>query len=232
MKPRPPVKTSASPMEGREAGLTLIEMIVALAIGALVVAFLAEGTGLLRQFTRIGTAVSAQDETMAIRDHLRRTIGSTMGSAGSSQKTGFAGVGDTVVFTAPGDRLLEAGGPVRVTLAVIAENGGMSLVETRAAPGGGDSKGRTRRLLAGTDRVAFNYYGSLSGSTAATWTTEWTDPEASPSLMRIDVAFKAGDRRRWPPFVVLMPSGGSPPPQGSSPGTDTASTGKVSSTAP
>ena len=219
-------------MEGREAGLTLIEMIVALAIGALVVAFLAEGTGLLRQFTRIGVAVSAQDETMAIRDHLRRTIGSTMGSAGSTQKTGFSGVGDTAVFTAPGDRLLEAGGPVRVTLAVIGENGGMSLVETRAAPGGGDSKARTRRLVAGADRVAFSYYGSMSGGTAAAWATEWTDPESSPSLMRIDLAFRSGDRRRWPPFVVLMPSGGAPTPQVSSASTDTASTGKGPSPAP
>ena len=232
MRPWSPTKSCATTLDARDAGLTLIEMIVALAVGALVVAFLAEGTGLLRQFTRIGTVVSAEDETMAIRDHLRRTIGGAMRGAGSTQKAGFAGVGDTVVFTAPGDRLLETGGPVRVTLAVIAENGRASLVETRATPGGGDPKGRTRRLVAGADRVAFSYYGSMSGGTTAAWTTEWTDPESSPSLMRIDVAFPSGDRRRWPPFVVLMSSGGSPPSQVSAAGTDTASTAKSSSPGP
>ncbi len=194
-------------IEEGEAGLTLVEMIVALALGALVVAFLAQGTGLIRNFGRLGAAVSAQDETLAVRDHLRETIASALGAGAGSQGSSFAGVGDTVVFTAPGDQLLEMGGPIRITLAALPDGSHMSLIETRAPVGGsGDARQRTRRLVSGAVRVGFSYFGTMSGDTAAAWSTEWTDPQASPRLMRIDIAFPPGDGRRWPPFVVLMPS--------------------------
>ena len=199
--------TASNTVGGREAGLTLVEMIVALALGALVVAFLAQGTSLIRNFGRLGAAVSAQDETLAVRDHLRQVIGAALGGSSGMRRDGFAGVGDTAVFTAPGDRLLESGAPVRVTLAALLDGTGMALAETRAPLDvAGEGGQRTRRLVSGAAKVAFSYFGALSGDAAAGWTTEWTDPEASPRLMRVDVAFPPGDPRRWPPFVVLMPT--------------------------
>lgn len=193
-----------------DAGLTLVEMIVALALGALVVAFLAQGTGLLRAFTRVADTVAAQDETLAVRDHLRRTLASTLTGGTGTQRTVLAGIGDTVVFTVPGDRLLETGGPVRVTLAAIPEGRSISLAETRAPAGGSEGRNRTRRLVEGAAAVAFSFFGGLSGDLTPSWSPEWTDPGTSPQLVRIDVRFPAGDKRRWPPFVVLIPSGGAP----------------------
>ena len=205
-------------MADREAGLTLVEMIVALALGALVIAFLGQGTGLIRNFGRLGVAVSAADETLAVRDHLRDTIASALGGDKGPQRGGFAGVGDTVVFTVPGDRLLESGAPVRITLAALPDGDRIALVETRAPlSGGGDPRQRTRRLVTGALAVGFSYFGALSGDAAPSWAGEWTDPEGSPALMRIDVRFPPGDRRRWPPFVVRMPSARGPTPSAASP---------------
>lgn len=194
-----------------EAGLTLVEMIVAMTIGAMVIAFLAQGTGLIRSFGRLAAAVSAQDEALAVRDHLRETIAAALGGGTGPERSSFAGVGDTAVFTAPGDRLLESGAPVRITLTALPDGGRVSLVETRApVSGAGEGGERTRRLVSGAARISFAYFGALSGDTAAGWAAEWTDPEASPALMRIDVGFPPGDGRRWPPFIVRMPSARSP----------------------
>ena len=189
-----------------EAGLTLVEMIVAMAIGAMVVAFLAQGTSLIRGFGRLGAIVSGQDETLAVRDHLRDTVAAALGGGTGPHSNGFAGIGDTAVFTVPGDRLFETGGPVRVTLAALPDGNRMTLAETRAPQGGSETVGRTRRLVTGAMRISFGYFGAGSGDAAAGWTGEWTDPGTSPALMRIDVSFPPGDGRRWPPFVVRMPS--------------------------
>jgi general secretion pathway protein J len=199
-----------TPIEQPDAGLTLVEMIVALALGALVVAFLAQGTGLLRAFTHVADTVAAQDEVLAVRDHLRRTLASTMTGGSGTQRTVLAGIGDTVVFTVPGDRLLETGGPVRITLAAVVEGHRLSLAETRAPVEGDEGRTRTRRLVEGAAAVSFSFFGALSGDAAPTWSPEWTDPGSSPQLVRIDVRFPPGDKRRWPPFVVFLPSGGAP----------------------
>ncbi|MDX7951711.1 prepilin-type N-terminal cleavage/methylation domain-containing protein [Lichenihabitans sp. Uapishka_5] len=204
---------TAGTIEDPRAGLTLIEMIISLAIGALVIAFVAEGTGMIRSFGRLGAAVSAQDETLAVRDHLRATVAAALGGGTGPQAMGFAGVEDTAVFSVPGDRLLESGASVRITLAALPDHGRMALVETRAPigqEGSGDPQTRTRRLVGGAAAVGFRYYGALSGDAAPGWARDWTDPEATPRLMRIDVTFPPGDPRRWPPFVVLMPTARSP----------------------
>lgn len=207
-----PRVVTVDPVDTPDAGLTLIEMIVALAVGALVVAFLAQGTGLLRAFARVEGTISAQDETLAIRDHLRHLIAGAMTGGSGGQRNVLAGVGDTMVFTIPGDRLLEAGGLVRITLAAISEGRTISLAETREPMGGASEGGnRTRRLVDGAARIGFSFYGALSGDAGPSWTPEWTDPEISPQLVRIDVTFPKGDARRWPPFVVLVASGGASP---------------------
>ena len=205
-------------LDGADAGLTLIEMIIALAVAMLVVVFLAQGTGLVRQFSLVSHRLSAQDEVLAVRDHLRRQVESAMREQGSLRPNSFAGVGDTVVFTAPGDRLLETGGPIRVTLTAVAERDGVTLAETRSSPSI-DKSSRTDRLITGAKQISFSYYGSV-GSGAAVWTTEWTDPEASPTLLRVDLAFQTGDPRRWPPLLVLMPSGGTPKSDATAPAPD------------
>lgn len=218
-----PDLTAADAAESPEAGLTLVEMIIALAVSMLVVAFLAEGTGLLRHFSHVQRKISAQDEVLAVRDHLRRQIDSTMREQGELQRSSFAGVGDTAVFTAPGDRLLEVGGPVRITLTAVQEGGRMTLAESRVGRRSSSAKGRTNRLIAGAQRISFSYFGSTGGDATAEWASEWTDPEASPMLVRIDVAFPNGDERRWPSFIVYMPSGGAekaqstPPPTAAAP---------------
>ena len=146
-----------------------------------------------------------------VRDHLRDLIAAASSGGIGPQRTGLAGVGDTAVFTVPGDRLLESGAPVRITLSALPDGGRMTLAETRApVAGGGDDAGqRTHRLVAGATRIGFAYCDASSGDAPA-WSTEWTDPEASPALLRIDVPFPPGDGRRWPPFIVRMPSARGP----------------------
>jgi hypothetical protein len=91
----------------------------------------------------------------------------------------------------------------------LAQADGLSLVESRVPERhADDAKGRTTRLIDGAERIDFSYYGHVSGGGAALWLKEWTDPEISPSLIRIDIGFRSGDPRRWPPFIVYLPSGG------------------------
>ena len=207
--PKPPLGRPA--IGGATAGLTLIEMVVALALAMLVVVFLAQGTGMIRHFVHIARAFPIEDQVLAIRDHLRRQISAMQPTSGALQQSAFAGVADTVVFTAPGDRLLETGGPVRITLTALPEARGITLAETRAPQNLlGGAKGRTTRLIEGAVRVDLAYFGAQSGDASPIWSDEWTDPEFAPSLVRIDVQFQPGDPRHWAPFAVYLPTGATP----------------------
>jgi hypothetical protein len=56
-------------------------------------------------------------------------------------------------------------------------------------------------LLKGVSGIAIRFW-STADDAAGRWVDRWIDPNHIPSLIRIDVLFPSGDRRRWPPLYV------------------------------
>jgi len=65
-----------------------------------------------------------------------------------------------------------------------------------------DSRAGLREVLAaGVAGVRFGYFGADAGGGAAYWHDTWRDRGGLPLLVRVSVAFPAGDARRWPEMI-------------------------------
>jgi general secretion pathway protein J len=170
-----------------EAGFTLVEVLVALALLALV---MAAATG---AFRLTGAAVEAAGrrsevagEVALMRDVIRRQVARALPLTGPvDPETGaarslFQGTGTTLSFVVaepPGP----GGGLVRVAFTVEPGTGGRRRLTWHRSPlaGGPD---HTATVAEGPFDLAFAYLGSDG------WTARWQDAAAPPRLVRLSIA--------------------------------------------
>jgi len=193
-----------------EAGFTLLELLVALALLGLVTAILASdfhfglraweaGTGSLDDSERVQTA----------QDYLRRQLGQIyplfVRTTAADGYVAFAGDGETMAFLAPLPRQMDTGGirPFRLSApAGRALSVGWSdrLFDIGDFPVA--SLDRETVLLPRTAAVRFAYFGADDERTPPAWRNDWLHRRTLPRLIRIDVKFADGDRATWPPLVI------------------------------
>ncbi len=189
-----------------EAGFTLAEVLVALALLAVAALLAARAfatdQGALR---RIEARVQGSDEVAAAQASVRARLRQLYPGTRYDRSGAFAAVSgwpDKLEFMAP-----EPAGPVRGRVDVwrldlspdgrLRLNGGLT----------GDEPDGEAALLTGVSRLELAYYG-LAGATGASvaatpgWTDRWSRRLAPPRLIRVRVAFAPGDRRRWPDLLV------------------------------
>ena len=203
-----------------EAGFTLIEMVVCLALAALL------GVLMVSAIRVAGTASAAAgfaatvEEVQSVREHLRRTLGSLtprrIDGAGPALQGGPNGLRAAI----GADQTLER--PVDLTVALNGlprDDGRFDLVESRAPlenlPGltraGGVSE-PSEVLLQGIAGFSIRYFGALKDGTRPTWYPAWPPArqpaggEAGrlPGLVEIQIVFASGDPRRWTPLVIAL----------------------------
>lgn len=194
-----------------EAGFTLIESLVALGILSMAATLLLGGLTITSRFARDMTASEgATSEVTAAQIILRQRIeglrpvaflsGSrpTMDLDGADRRFDFYGV------PPQGD---PEGGVQRYRL-MLAGSGDLMLFRAPelseridlAAP---EVVGWTpSRLISGVTSATFAYYGGTRADPARRWRTFWRDQSRAPELVRIRVAFAAGDPRRWNDLIV------------------------------
>ncbi len=195
-----------------QSGMTLMELVVALALLALIVGSLAAalGTGITA-----GASVDARaqsDETLrTAHTTLRRYIGQARPvkwRAGTREQIGFVGDAQSVGFTAVMPPWPGSGGFYRARVALEERSGGMVL---RRAPTAGE---RTDYNLAdasdvavladGVAAVRFSYFGQDDGARAAAWRTDWRGQRSLPKLVRLDLQFRDPRAPAWPPLVIAL----------------------------
>lgn len=204
----------------REAGFTLAEMLVALAITALVAVVLFGAVGQWRvsaahaadadaRFTRIFTAEQLlRTRIAALRpDKDPQNAGASLDLDGDTTRFEFtAPPPDRVAPDAPWRyRLLRAGDGALVLYGISTLAAGVDLHDP------GVTGWQPVPLVEGTAGLAISYYGTDPVSHALTWQDDWSRRPALPRLVRIRVRFAEGDPRVWPELDIA-PRAASPAP--------------------
>ena len=192
---------SPSPRSKRsEAGFSLIEMLVAIGILALVLAML-PGTFNLARRTWDATAVLDQRARQdGGRSFLQARLAEAMPifepvGAGAVQLV-FTGSAETLTFVAPSANGPQGAGLYRFTLEAKAQGStGSALVVTVApfvAARGRDVDAMPAEehvLYEGITSASFRYYGRKDlGSSTPAWQTAWTRRDALPDAVELSVA--------------------------------------------
>jgi type II secretory pathway pseudopilin PulG len=203
--------------DAREAGWTLIELIVAMLLLSMLTALLANAIGGARQSFASLEQRTAEARSEAVQLHLRRAISEAMPVRSAGQATGEP------LVTASAQRLRfvsgfspagQLNGLYTVDLFVRPRQSGATsdLVVVRTpfqsadAPEAAAAPGATSILMPGIAGVRMRYFGSLERQ-PPTWHEAWPEPNRLPALVSIEMLFGRGDRRTWPTLVIAVPTG-------------------------
>lgn len=188
-------------MTRRTAGFTLIEVLVALALSALVSVILLHGIRLAATgFERHTRAAERLDTRQALDDILRRTLGAAAvipRTAGGE----FVGRPDAVEFLG----LAEDSGPglYRIDLAVDRARRDRPLIlRRRLATPAGDPRAAASIVASRVRDFRLAYFGMQTGDAAPAWHESWNQLNLLPLLVRV-ILDSDGDPPR-PPLIVRL----------------------------
>lgn len=191
--------------ESQDAGFTLVEMLVALALAALIGVMLLQALQVTGTIAGTAARLGADEEVQAVRDHLRRALGDLGGRRPNGSIPPLQGGADGLTGLVAASREAERAGETRMDLRVLPGETGLRLVETRRpdrASEGTAGEPVTELLLDGLRGLEIRYFGPPGPRLAPLWTTEWTRRDALPALVEVRIAFAPSDRRRWAPLLV------------------------------
>jgi len=205
----PPASISPIDDDDAEAGTTLVELLVVLALMALIALFIGQGIDAVRRMSPLAGRIDAAAEMALMRDHLVRSVGEALADLPLGGAAPFDGTQAAMRFLAPSDPMLEVDGIQRVTLALAAAPGGLDLVETRGVARGDLAidaalPGETRTVLIRGIRAARFAYADMppEGEGEPDWRPRWHARGLSPALVRIEVELPPGDTRRFAPLLI------------------------------
>lgn len=188
-------------MTRRTAGFTLIEVLVALALSALVSVILLHGIRLAATgFERHTRAAERLDTRQALDDILRRTLGAAAvipRTAGGE----FVGRPDAVEFLG----LAEDSGPglYRIDLAVDRARRDRPLIlRRRLATPAGDPRAAASIVASRVRDFRLAYFGIQTGDAVPAWHESWNQLNLLPLLVRV-ILDSDGDPPR-PPLIVRL----------------------------
>lgn len=202
----------------RQAGFTLLELLIAVTLLGLLMAALFGGLRLgVRAWEVSGERLDANARMEMVQHFLRgrlTQIYPVVGGTGRRSYLVFRGEPDELTF---------------VTL--LSERLGVGLALMSIRPGGEDQRSlqlrwrafgaaaeetadmeatQTHTLLDGVERVEFRYYGTFEEGTPGAWHDEWIEATTLPKLIRMRVVFAPDDGRIWPDLVVRPMVDGTP----------------------
>jgi general secretion pathway protein J len=189
---------------GRQAGFTLLEMLVALVVLGLLVVGLTQGVraGLTlwgAQTRRVGETGELDAVARVLRTLLGEIPASTA-AAGSAIE--IKGRQDSLEFV--GDLPTGLGNTHRANITIELRQSRLVLSwtprrhELSSAP---PPEPTQTELLGGVDHIDFAYWGAPATGQPAAWQAQWDGPEL-PELIRFRLGFAQGDRRRWPDLIA------------------------------
>jgi general secretion pathway protein J len=198
---------------GKE-GFTLLELLIAMSLLALIFAAL---TGGLRFGTSAWHMTSARllqtEDLQLVYRTLRRQISTavTWGSISEPDEPAgsFIGENDRVRFVGPAPARAMDPGLFRLTLALVPDAGSQALTLQWQRLERSDEATQSENIepiLRGVRSIRYSYFGEPQTGGAARWLTEWRDSDRPPRLVRIKVEFVDPDRSPWPEMVIPIVS--------------------------
>lgn len=204
-------------MKRRQGGFTLVEMLIALSVAALLVGLV---YGAVRVGQRSADALGVQSEDTELMrigwQFLRDAVTQARpvpDPANSGDRTGFHGMPDTIEFVADIPTYVGIGGLMRIGLHSSVTAGGQQLVLTRErfdrepATAGADPA-ESVVLVDDLDTLQITYFGQIEPDVPPAWHKQWSAHSALPNLVNISVTPARG--RAWPVLIASPLSGASP----------------------
>jgi general secretion pathway protein J len=193
-----------------EAGFTLVEFLVALALFSLLTTLLFGSVRTGVQAWQRGSARTEHVEHgLVAQDLLRRMIGNIYPMLATSDaaqpRIDFDGASDAISFLGDAPIAASSGGHLRFRLLLERRQNRADLVisATPELAGSQGAEAATRTLLlSGIDRAEFAYFGEGRSERSLQWQDSWAGRNDLPRLVRIRIAFRAGDARPWPELVI------------------------------
>jgi general secretion pathway protein J len=204
---RPP----AHPSDHSDAGFTLIEMVIALALLALITALLAGSISGARQVLAVVERNTTVVTIGAVQSYMRAALVEVVpppnGGGSEAAITPFAGSKSNVQFTTSFAAQGQVGGAYRVSFSLLPAAGSttfdliatQTLARDLALKGADATAPQLRSVLLGNIAgFEIGYFGAQGDNPdELQWHSVWTKLDRIPRLVRIDVRFPSGDPRIW-----------------------------------
>ena len=192
----------------RDAGFTLVELLVTLALMSLLsVIVLGSLRFGIRAWQREAVHADSIDRVRHAATMLRSLIEDAYPyyAAGSDARgrIEFQGTSESLNFLAPAP--LALGGIGRSRFRVFLERHDSQqdlMLSSEPELASGTSARATARLVDNVKAVTISYFSGTASAKEVAWQREWTLPSRLPQLVRVDVQFHEGDARAWPEFMV------------------------------
>lgn len=188
-------RTSAA----RSRGFTLVEMLIALSLTAMLAVMILAGLQTSSRIWRRSTAAAEEIERMAFaHGFLRRVIGGAYPrlKPDGAGAVDFSGEATSLEFMGPVISGVSIAGRARLRLAVIKEGETEALMLTMLNESTAGAEPIEETLISGARRIRFSYRARGSDE----WVEDWSSEPALPALVKVEVA--DGRMSHWPPLII------------------------------
>lgn len=201
----------------RQSGLTLVELLVALVLLALIATMM---SGSIRFGVRAWESADARVEQdtriQAVQALLRRQFNRAYPAPGAGARqrgqVEFEGRADGLSFVTALPAHLSPGGRSVVALEGTRDDGEAALILRWRPhrPGFGEDDdeedwAENRVLIPRIEGLEFAYFGSEKAGDDPRWFDDWQQRRTLPALVRLRLRFAEDDRRTWPELVAALP---------------------------
>jgi len=195
------------------AGFTLVELLVALCMLALISSYSLAALQSLRRMDTIIERVETRSVMETIANYLHHLMSGARPIAISVDHArtmiAFSGEKSKVEFVAAGNAALEDGGLLVITVEAAKREDGLINLVTKRKPlraGPSQAKGDVWPLYEGIKDVRFCYFGRTQIDETDRWHASWVNQSALPKLIEIIIKAPDGARQNWPRLVVKLGS--------------------------
>jgi general secretion pathway protein J len=206
------------PRVNKEAGFTLTEVLIALALLAVMASLLVDAIGSTRLALKATDRQGADAAVSAAQAVLRRLMTEARSVLDPSQQPdpnrAFIGAPDRVSFVSSFVPQGQFGGLWRYDLALDHDGAaaqaelvlGQRLLRPVTASSAAASLPSSKSVvLKGVRELRLRYFGILEADRAPRWHDTWQHPSGLPLLISVDLVFAPQDQRQWS-TVVVAPS--------------------------